>query len=195
MQALTQNYRSTERILRVSNHIIALNERSDMFPPKQLTAQHRGGEKVRVAELASAAHEARWVAGEIARLHAAGARWRGFAVLYRAHANRDKLVEELSRLQHSVCNSQSYQFSDNALVRDVMAYLRLIADALGQHLVRARDVGARMGFHRKRSGAARGMGADCTRTSLWDTLVEALKNPQRRGFAYCRKSRGANLSK
>ncbi len=38
VQALTQNYRSTERILRVSNNMIALNERSEMFPPKKLTA-------------------------------------------------------------------------------------------------------------------------------------------------------------
>ncbi len=178
VQALTQNYRSTERILRVSNNIIALNERSDMFPPKQLTAQHRGGEKVRVAELASAAHEARWVAGEIARLHAAGARWRGFAVLYRAHANRDKLVEELSRLNIPFVIRNLTIFG-NALVRDVMAYLRLIATP-SDNISFARAMSApAWGFTAKDLVRL----AEWARTTrphfLWDTLVEALKNPQR----------------
>ncbi len=43
VQPLTQNYRSTERILRVSNQLISLNERSEMFPSKELTAAKKGG--------------------------------------------------------------------------------------------------------------------------------------------------------
>jgi len=55
------------------------------------------GERIRIAELATADDEARWVTDELERLHAAGHRWKDFAVLYRQHAHRDKIVEELSR--------------------------------------------------------------------------------------------------
>lgn len=177
VQALTLNYRSTERILRVSNNVIALNERSDMFPPKQLAAAQRGGEKVRVAELASAAHEARWVASEIARLHAAGAKWRGFAVLYRAHANRDKLVEELSRLSIPFVIRNLTIFG-NTLVRDVIAYLRLIA-APSDNIAFARAMSAPAWGFAAKDLVRLAEWARPARTSLWDTLIDALKNPQR----------------
>ena len=45
VQPLTQNFRSTERILRVANQVIAQNERSDMFPSKELVAAKKGGDE------------------------------------------------------------------------------------------------------------------------------------------------------
>ena len=108
VQALTKNYRSTERVLRVANQVISLNEKSELFPKKTLTASKPAGEKVRIVELTTAAHEARWVAEEIARLHTASADWRTFAVLYRSHTHRNLLVQELSQAPHSICNPQSF---------------------------------------------------------------------------------------
>jgi len=40
-------------------------------------------------------------------LHRAGAKWRTFAVLYRGHAHRDKLVEVLKGAQDSVRHQES----------------------------------------------------------------------------------------
>jgi DNA helicase II / ATP-dependent DNA helicase PcrA len=124
--ALTQNYRSSERVLRVANQVISLNEKSDLFPKKNLTASKPLGEKVRIVELVSAAHEARWVTNEIARLHAAKAEWRSFAVLYRSHTHRNLLVQELGKRRIPFV-IRNLTILENTLVRDLITYLRLIA--------------------------------------------------------------------
>ncbi len=124
--ALTENYRSTPNILRVATQVIAQNEVSADFPKKVLSATKPEGERIRIAELSTAEDEARWVADELQRLHGAGRPWRDFAVLYRQHAHRDHLVEQLSwrRIPFVISN---LSILEHPLVRDVLAYLRLIA--------------------------------------------------------------------
>ncbi len=95
LRPLTLNYRSAGRILRVAGQVIRHNEKPTNIPEYPLTAVREDGEKVRIVTHASSADEAQWVAGELERLHRAGAKWRTFAVLYRGHAHRDKLVEVL----------------------------------------------------------------------------------------------------
>jgi DNA helicase-2/ATP-dependent DNA helicase PcrA len=133
LQPLTHNYRSSGRILRVAGQVIAQNERSPIFPDKRLTPEKADGVKVRIAELATGEDEAQWVASEIERQHSeggkpatAGKRWRDFAVLYRMHTHRDRLVEILAarKIPFVIRNLSILQ---NPLVRDVVAYLRLIA--------------------------------------------------------------------
>src|SRR5258707_9701915 len=93
--SLTENYRSTPNILRVASQVIGMNTASADFPKKVLTTNRPEGEKIRVVELVEIEDEARWVAGEIERIHRAGRRWRDFAVLYRAHTHRDAWAREL----------------------------------------------------------------------------------------------------
>jgi DNA helicase II / ATP-dependent DNA helicase PcrA len=123
---LQENYRSTPNILRVATQAISHNETSADFPSKVLNANKAEGERVRIVELASAEHEASWVAREIERSHRAGRHWKDFAVLYRQHAHRDLLVEELSRQKIPFVIS-NLSILEHPLVRDVLAYLRLIA--------------------------------------------------------------------
>src|SRR5260370_33479560 len=123
---LTENYRSTPNILRVARQVIAQNEVSADFPKKVLQSTKPEGERIRIAELATADDEARWVSDGLERLHAAGLRWKDFAVLYRQHAHRDKMVEELSRRKIPFVISK-LSILEHPLVRDVLAYLRLIA--------------------------------------------------------------------
>ena len=122
---LTENYRSTPNILRVATHVIGQNARSDRFPPKILTTSNPEGERIRIAELANADEEARWVTSELQRLHGAGHRWKDFAVLYRQHAHRNELVEELSRAKIPFVITR-LSILEHPLVRDVLAYLRMI---------------------------------------------------------------------
>ena len=123
---LTENYRSTPNILRVATQVIGQNEVSADFPNKVLAPTHPEGERIRVVELATPEDEALWVAGELERLHGAGTPWRDFAVLYRQHAHRDNLVDELSRQKIPfVITRLSILY--HPLVRDVLAYLRWIA--------------------------------------------------------------------
>ena len=70
--------------------------------------------------------EAAWVADELERIHRAGRRWSDFAVLYRQHAHRDHLVEQLSLRKIPFVISK-LSILEHPLVRDVLAYLRLIA--------------------------------------------------------------------
>src|SRR5579859_1465057 len=95
--SLTENYRSTPNILHDATQVIGQNTVSADFPKKILTANKPAGEKIRIVELENEQDEARWFAGELQRLHAAGRKWHDFAVLYRQHAHRDELGEELSR--------------------------------------------------------------------------------------------------
>ncbi len=176
VQALTKNYRSTERVLRVANQVISLNEKSELFPKKTLTASKPAGEKVRIVELTTAAHEARWVAEEIARLHTASADWRTFAVLYRSHTHRNLLVQELSRRRIPFV-IRNLSILENTLVKDLIAYLRLIASP-GDDVACGRVL-AMPGWHfapsdlvRLAERAAKNRGS-----SLWDSLVAAANDP------------------
>jgi DNA helicase-2/ATP-dependent DNA helicase PcrA len=125
LRPLTLNYRSAGRILRVAGQAIRHNEKPQNIPEYPLTAVREDGGKVRIVTHPSSEAEAHWVAGEIERLHAAGAKWRSFAVLYRGHAHRDKLVDVLkSRKIPFVIKNLS--ILSHRLVRDLIAYLRLI---------------------------------------------------------------------
>jgi len=124
--SLTENYRSTPNILRVASQVIGMNTASADFPKKVLTTNRPDGEKIRVVELAEIEDEARWVAGEIQRIHRAGRRWRDFAVLYRAHGHRNELVRELSKRKIPFVISR-LSILEHPLVKDLIAYLRLIA--------------------------------------------------------------------
>ncbi len=124
--SLTENYRSTPNILRVATQVIGQNTVSADFPKKVLSPNKPEGEKIRIVELATPEDEARWVAGELERIHKAGRRWRDFAVLYRAHNHRDDLVRELARRKIPFVISR-LSILEHPLVKDVLAYLRLIA--------------------------------------------------------------------
>jgi len=124
--SLTENYRSTPNILRVATQVIGQNTISADFPKKVLSPNKPEGEKIRIVELATPEDEARWVAGELERIHKAGRHWRDFAVLYRAHNHRDDLVRELARRKIPFVISR-LSILEHPLVKDVLAYLRLIA--------------------------------------------------------------------
>jgi len=124
--SLTDNYRSSPNILRVATQVIGQNAVSADFPKKVLNANRPEGEKIRVVELETEKDEAIWVASELERIHSAGRRWKDFAILYRGHAHRDGLVEQLS-LRRIPFVISKLSILDHPLVKDVIAYLRLIA--------------------------------------------------------------------
>jgi len=128
---LRRNYRSVARILRVANRV----EQNLSVPGEDLkglrdaslVAEKHEGERIRIVTLSSSEEEARWVASEIERLHGAGARWRSMAVLYRMHTHREWLVEELKRRGIPFV-IRNLSILNHRLVRDVVAYLRLLAN-------------------------------------------------------------------
>ena len=66
------------------------------------------------------------MADELERLRGTGRPWRDFAILYRQHAHRDELVKQLVRRRIPFVIVK-LSILEHPLVRDVLAYLRLIA--------------------------------------------------------------------
>jgi DNA helicase II / ATP-dependent DNA helicase PcrA len=124
--SLSQNYRSSKRILRVAAAMIRHNEKSSLLPEKKLTTENGEGEKIRVVEFGTFDEEAHWVASEIERLHEAGAPWKSLAVLYRKHTHRKELLRALRRRGIPFVIRRASILS-NTLIRDLLAWLRLIA--------------------------------------------------------------------
>ena len=121
---LEQNYRSTARILKAANTLIANN--SHVFE-KQLWSELGYGEPLRVIRCSSEQHEADQVVAEILD-HKLRKRTRfgDYAVLYRG--NHQSRLIELALQQHQVPYhlSGGTSFFARNEVKDIMAYLRLI---------------------------------------------------------------------
>ena len=121
---LNRNYRSRRRILRASQAVIEKNEgRYESKPP--LRTENAEGERVFLLEAPDVRAEAVWVADEVERLQKRGQRLGEFAVLYRSHAHRERLVEQF-RLRGIDFNIRGLSILRTPLVRDLLAYLRLI---------------------------------------------------------------------
>jgi DNA helicase II / ATP-dependent DNA helicase PcrA len=170
---LTENYRSTPNILRVATQVIAQNEVSADFPNKVLSPTRPEGERIRVVELATEDEEALWVANELERLHRAGNPWRDFAVLYRQHAHRDRLVDDLSRRKIPFVITR-LSILEHPLVRDVLAYLRLIAKPYDD--IACARVLAAPAWHLDPLDLVRL--AERTRKKRGTSLYDALQSPQ-----------------
>jgi DNA helicase II / ATP-dependent DNA helicase PcrA len=127
VQPLVDNYRSTARILRTAGQVVSFIDHSPLVPKKELVPHKPDGEKVRIVEFASAREEARWIAAEIGRLHGAGLHWRKFAALYRIHSHRTELVNALEERGIPFV-IRNLSILDHPLVRDLLAYLRLIVN-------------------------------------------------------------------
>lgn len=123
---LEQNYRSTSRLLKAANHLIAFNPH--VFD-KTLWSELGMGEPIRVIRCANEDAECERVATEI--LHqrlGRGMKFRDFAVLYRGN-HQSKLLE-LKLQQHQIPYNISggTSFFARGEIKDIMAYLRLVVN-------------------------------------------------------------------
>jgi len=170
---LEQNYRSTRTILAAANDVIAHNPRRH---GKQLWSQHDRGEPITHAVAATAEDEARWVAGEIARLHKDGRRWSDIAVMYRSNLQAKVLEDELRQVSVPYVMYGGQQFFERKEVKDVIAYLRVALNHRDDLALRrvinypARGIGATT--VERLVTAAQGRHAP-----LWDAVRGALAGP------------------
>jgi ATP-dependent DNA helicase Rep len=121
---LEQNYRSTTRILRAANTLIANNEH--VFD-KQLWSELGHGDPLRVIRCSDEQHEADQVVAEILD-HKLRKRTRfgDYAVLYRGN-HQSRLIElALQQQQVPYHLSGGTSFFARNEVKDIMAYLRLL---------------------------------------------------------------------
>ncbi len=123
---LEQNYRSTSRILRAANILIANNPH---VYEKSLFSEIPDGEKLKVLLAKNEEHEAERVTGElIAHKFLNRTEYRDYAVLYRGN-HQSRLIEK-SLMQNRVPYklSSGTSFFARAEIKDIMAYLRVLVN-------------------------------------------------------------------
>ncbi|MCG9790380.1 DNA helicase Rep [Vibrio mediterranei] len=123
---LEQNYRSTSRILRAANILIANNPH--VFE-KSLFSEIPDGEKLKVLKAKNEDHEAERVTGElIAHRFVNRTEYRDYAILYRGN-HQSRLIEKVlmqNRVPYKISGGTS--FFGRAEIKDIMAYLRVLVN-------------------------------------------------------------------
>lgn len=123
---LEQNYRSTSRILKVANHLIAHNPHDF---DKALWSDRGLGEEIQVLKVSNENAEAERVANEIFLQKARrSAKFMDFAVLYRGNHQARLIEMKLQESQIPYQMSGGTSFFARAEIKDVMAYLRLLVN-------------------------------------------------------------------
>jgi len=122
---MEQNYRSTANILAVSNAVVEKNVgRID----KTLRTDTEAGKKVHFLKTVDPRAEAELVARALHQLHKGGWAWRDMSIIYRTNATARTFERSLLKagVPYHVHGGQSLW--NRREVRDVLSYLRLIAN-------------------------------------------------------------------
>ncbi len=122
---LEQNYRSTQTILSAANAVIA-NNRGGIA--KRLWSDLGEGEPIHLRALEDEHAEARYVVGEIERLLDEGASRAEIAIFYRTNAMSRVLEDTLVRREIAYQVIGGTKFYERAEIKDVIAYLSLLAN-------------------------------------------------------------------
>ncbi len=123
---LEQNYRSTERILKAANILIANNPH--LFE-KRLFSQLGYGQALKVITANNEDHEAERVVGELIAHHYINKTpYRDYAILYRGN-HQSRLFEKMlmqNRIPYRISGGTS--FFSRPEIKDLLAYLRLLTN-------------------------------------------------------------------
>ena len=123
---LEQNFRSTKSILKVADELIVQNQ---MRKAKTLITDNGEGEPVELLHFSNAQHEAeqiaQWVRSEV---RAGRRQWSDVAIFFRVNSLSRQL--ELAFTRHNVPFqvANGLAFYDRTEVKDLLAYLRLVAN-------------------------------------------------------------------
>jgi DNA helicase-2/ATP-dependent DNA helicase PcrA len=123
---LEENFRSTKSILRAADRLIAYNIRRKA---KTMRTDNPEGVPVEVLRFEDARTEAEGIARAIRSAVDSGAmRWSDVAIFYRINALSREFETALTRHRVPYQLAGGFAFYDRAEVKDVLAYLRLIAN-------------------------------------------------------------------
>ena len=122
---LEQNYRSTQRILRAANAVIARNTDRE---PKELWTDNPEGDAILVVRTMDERDEARLVLRGLRELSSQGHRLSDVVVFYRTHAQSRVIEESLRSANIGYRIVGGMRFYDRAEVKDLLAYLRVMSN-------------------------------------------------------------------
>jgi DNA helicase II / ATP-dependent DNA helicase PcrA len=121
---LEQNYRSSQNIINVANHIIANNKGQI---PKKLWTSNDAGDKIKLVRTATDNDEGKYVADAIQeqklRNHYRNS---DFAILYRTNAQSRSFEESLRRMNIAYRIYGGISFYQRKEIKDFLSYLRVI---------------------------------------------------------------------
>ena len=121
---LEQNYRSTQAILNAANAVISHNRGRK---GKKLWTQNAAGDRITVYEAASESDEANYISSRIISM-SKGKNFKDFAVLYRTNAQSNAVENAFKRSGIPYRIIGGTRFFDRAEVKDILAYLSVIAN-------------------------------------------------------------------
>lgn len=121
---LEQNYRSTSHILDAANAVIRNNQGRK---GKELWTDQGCGDPIELYVADNENDEAQYVASKIMAAYGSGGNWRDNAVLYRMNAQSNQLEYAFKRNGIPYRIIGGMRFFDRAEVKDVLAYLSVIA--------------------------------------------------------------------
>ncbi|MES2123780.1 MAG: UvrD-helicase domain-containing protein [Gemmatimonadota bacterium] len=122
---LEENYRSTRPILDAANAVIARNPGR---LGKTLRTVRPGGAALVVLAAADERDEAEWIARELQTRSRDGMLWAEAAILYRTNAQSRALEDAMRRAGVPYRLVGSISFYDRREVKDLLAYIRLVAN-------------------------------------------------------------------
>lgn len=123
---LEQNYRSTKNILNAANEVIKNNLNRK---PKNLWTDNAEGQQIFYYRADNEQAEAQFVVGKIKELVDSGKRKSSdFAILYRTNAQSRVMEEVLLKSNMNYAIVGGIKFYDRKEIKDILAYLRLIAN-------------------------------------------------------------------
>ncbi len=181
---LEQNYRSTKTILAAANAVVSRNTGRH---PKVLWTDREAGEDVVIASSADEYEEARMVLREIGRAGAEGYALDDIAVFYRTHAQSRVIEDQLVRqgVPYQVLGGP--RFYERAEVKDLMAYLRVVANPADREAFTRAAGSPKRGLGpvalAKVASAADAQGATMDAIARQPDLVPGLNASQRAGLS------------
>ena len=171
---LEENYRSTSQILKLANQLIANNKDRH---PKTLRSPRDDGQAQRIMKYDDEVIEAEQVVEEIrSQIERHLAEPRDFAILFRTNEQPRSFETELRRLKLPYTLIGGMSFFDRKEVRDVMAYLKIVAQPRDETALRriinvpARGIGDRAITQLVARAVADGK-------TLWEVLQEVEHSP------------------
>lgn len=122
---LEENYRSTNNILEIANQLIAKNKGRKA---KKLWTSNQGGEPVIYAQLYDEEEEADFIVQTISAAIQTGRNYKDIAIFYRTNAQSRAIEDALMRGKVPYKIFGGLRFYDRKEIKDIVAYLRLIAN-------------------------------------------------------------------
>ncbi len=122
---LEQNYRSTKTILNAANEVISYNKNRK---EKKLWTENEEGNKIAYYRGETERDEAYFIVEQVERMKEKGRSYNDIAVLYRTNAQSRVLEEVFVKANIPYAIVGGTKFYDRKEIKDLLAYLRLIAN-------------------------------------------------------------------